>query len=214
MQYLTLTRSDISCELNRVAKTMNSPTFEDVKAAERIVKYINGTLDHGVTFSGTDTQLYAWADASFESERGGFSRSSIVFSLGKNSGAFLSKSFTQLIRSLSTQESEIQALSEAARYVLYFRYILNELGIHQDPTVIYEDNNAAISFAKGESDFDRTKHIARHYRFIAQQYEFGELDVVRIDTADQRADQGTKILHPPDHLRFTAINLNLSQQCG
>jgi hypothetical protein len=84
--------------------------------------------------------------------------------------------------SLSTQESEIQALSEAARYVLYFRYILNELGIHQDPTVIYEDNNAAISFAKGESDFDRTKHIARHYRFIAQQYEFGELDVVRIDT--------------------------------
>jgi len=80
---------------------MNSPTFEDVKAAERIVRYINGTLDHGVTFSGTDTQLNAWADASFESERGGFSRSSIVFSLGKASGAFFSKSFTQLIRSLS-----------------------------------------------------------------------------------------------------------------
>ena len=68
-----------------------------MQAAERIIRYINGTLDYGMTFSGTSTQLYSWADASFESERDGFSRfsrSSIVFSIGEYSAAFLAKSFT------------------------------------------------------------------------------------------------------------------------
>ena len=211
LQYLTNTRVDILTELNRVSKTMNDPSCEDVQAAERIVRYISGTLDYGLTFSGTSTQLFAWADASFESERGGFSRSGIVFAIGENSGAFLAKSFTQHIRSLSTQESEIQALSEAARYVIFFRMILEEIGIPQERNVIYEDNNAAISFVKGESDFDRTKHISRHYRYSAQQYELGNIDVVRIDTKNQRADQVTKILTPSDHKSHSAINLNLSE---
>ena len=163
-----------------------------------------------MTFSGTSTQLYSWADASFESERGGFSRFSIVFSIGENSAAFLAKSFTQHIRALSTQEAEIQALSEAARYVIFFRMILQELGFPQERNIIFEDNNAAISFAKGESDFDRTKHIPRHYRYAAQQYDEGNIDIVRIDTASQRADQGTKILPPTAHQAQTASKLNLS----
>ena len=57
-------------------------------------------------------------DAAFESKKDGYSRSGMVFSIGQNSGAFLAKSFTQLIRSLSIQESEIQSLSEATRYVI------------------------------------------------------------------------------------------------
>ena len=163
-----------------------------------------------MTFSGTSTQLYAWADASFESERGGFSRSSIIFAIGEQSGAFMAKSFAQHILALSTQEAEIQALSEAARYVIFFRMILNELGFQQERNVIFEDNNAANSFAKGQSDFDRTKHISRHYRYAAQQYDEGNIDVVRIDTANQRADQGTKILSIAAHRTQTAANLNLS----
>ena len=89
--------------------------------------------------------------------------------------------------------------------------ILEEIGIPQERNVIYEDNNAAISFAKGESDFDRTKHISRHYRYSAQQYELGNIDVVRIDTKKQRADQATKILSPSDHMEHSAINLNLAE---
>ena len=115
------------------------------------MRYISGTLVYELTFSGTSTQLFAWADVSFESEREGFSRSGIVFAIVKTSGAFLAKSCTQHIRSLSTQESEIQALSEAARYVIFFRMILKEIGIPQERNVIYEDNNAAISFVKVES---------------------------------------------------------------
>jgi hypothetical protein len=45
LQYLTNSRPDIICELNKVAKKMVDPTAEDVTAAERIVRYVNGTLD-------------------------------------------------------------------------------------------------------------------------------------------------------------------------
>jgi len=213
LQYLTNTRIDILTELNRVAKNMDKPSPEDVIAAERIIRYISGTLDYGLTLGGSeDTTLYAWADAAFESEKDGYSRSGMVFSIGQNSGAFLAKSFTQWIRSLSTQESEIQSLSEATRYIMFFRYLLEELGIPQSPTIIYEDNNAAISFAKGQGDYDRTKHISRHFRFCADQVRANTIVVERIDTDKQRADQQTKILDPYLHKQHTAVNLNLKNQ--
>lgn len=211
LQFLTHTRIDIATDLNKLAKCMNAPTQYHYDAAINIAQYVASTPDYGISFQTSEdgVRLVAWADASFESENGGYSRSGITFSIGQDSGAFLAKSFTQWIRSLSTQESEIQALSEATRYVMYFRFILEEAGFPQDPTIIFEDNNAALAFARGQGDYDRTKHITRHFRYCFDRSADGNIDVVRIDTRDQRADQFTKTLSPSDHARATAINLNL-----
>jgi hypothetical protein len=92
---------------------------------------------------------------------------------------------------------------------MFFRFILAEAGFPQDPTIIFEDNNAALAFARGQGDYDRTKHITRHFRYCFDRSADGNIDVVRIDTRDQRADQFTKTLSPADHARATAINLNL-----
>jgi hypothetical protein len=110
MQYLTNSRPDIICELNKAAKTMSAPTKEDITAAERIIRYINGTLDHGITFSGNGPcQIVGYSDASNQSETGGYSRTSIILSLGEGNGAFVAKSYTQTLLGTSTQHSEIQA---------------------------------------------------------------------------------------------------------
>ena len=211
LQYLTNTRVDILCELNKAAKRMADPTLEDITAAERIVRYVHGTADFGITFSGTGpVQIVAYADASFQNEKGGYSRSSIVFSLGQDNGAFLAKSFTQAYLALSTQHAEVQALSEAARFAVYFRNISTELGFPQEAIVIFEDNNAAIAFAKGESEFDRSKHILQQHRYCVEQQSLGTIKVEKIDTKLQRADQGTKILESAEHSVHTARNLNLS----
>ena len=211
LQFLTHTRIDIATDLNKLAKCMNAPTQYHYDAAINIAQYVASTPDYGISFQTSEDgiRLVAWADASFESENAGYSRSGIAFSIGQDSGAFLAKSFTQWIRSLSTQESEIQALSEATRYVMFFRFILAEAGFPQDPTIIFEDNNAALAFARGQGDYDRTKHITRHFRYCFDRSADGNIDVVRIDTRDQRADQFTKTLSPADHARATAINLNL-----
>jgi len=211
LQYLTNTRPDILCELNKVAKTMAAPTLEDVTAAERIIRYIKETLDYGITFSGKGScQIVAFADASHQSEKGGYSRSSIVLSLGHDNGSFVSRSYTQTLLATSTQYSEIQCLSDTTRFAVYFRNISAELGFPQEPVEIFEDNNAAKAFAKGEGDFDRTKHILSHYRYCVEQQSLGFIKVEPINTKLQRADQGTKILPHAEHALHTARNLNLS----
>lgn len=214
LQWLTRTRLDIMTELNLLAKQMHAPTTRTYHRALQLALYATNTAHYGLTLGTSEDgiRLIAWADASFESEKEGYSRSGIVFSIGADAGAFLAKTFTQYVRSLSTQESEIQALSEATRYVMWFRYLLEEAGYPQDPTPIFEDNNAAISFAKGKGDYDRTKHISRHYHYCQDRYADGSIDVIRIDTKEQRADQFTKILAPVDHASATAINMGLHSQ--
>jgi Reverse transcriptase (RNA-dependent DNA polymerase) len=213
MQYLTNSRCDIICELNKAAKTMSAPTAEDITAAERIIRYINGTLDHGITFSGDGPcQIVGYADASNQSETGGYSRTSIILSLGEGNGAFVAKSYTQTLLGTSTQHSEIQALSDATRYAVYFRNIAAELGLHQEPIPMFEDNRAAESFTKGESEFDRSKHILQQHRYCAEAQGLKFISVLPIDTKLQRADQGTKILPPLEHAFHTALNLNLANR--
>ena len=193
---------------------MHAPTTRTYHRALQLALYATNTAQYGLTLGTSEDgiRLIAWADASFESEKEGYSRSGIVFSIGADAGAFLAKTFTQYVRSLSTQESEIQALSEATRYVMWFRYLLEEAGYPQDPTPIFEDNNAAISFAKRKGDYDRTKHISRHFHYCQDRYADGSIDVIRIDTKEQRADQFTKILSPSDHASATAINMGLNSQ--
>ena len=211
MQYLTNSRCDIIAELNKVAKTMSDPSAEDITAAERIIRYIKGTIDYGITFSGDGPcQVVGYADASYQSEKGGYSRTGIIMSLGESNGAFVAKSYTQKLISTSSQHSEIQALSDATRYAVYLRNIAAELGIPQEPVPMYEDNEAAKSFAKGESDFDKTKHILQMHRFCTEMQDKGLIIVQPIDTKLQRADQATKILLPSEHKAHTAINLNLA----
>ena len=185
MQHLTNTRTDILAELNKVAKTMSDPSAKDITAAERIIRYIKGTLDYGVTFSGDGPcQIVGYADASYQSEKGGYSRTSIIMSLGEGNGAIIGKSYTQKLISTSTQHSEIQALSDATCWAVYLRNTAAELGFPQDPVILYEDNEAAESFAIAESDFDKTKHIHTHYTASgsAEMQYNGLIVVKQIDT--------------------------------
>jgi hypothetical protein len=193
---------------------MHRPTAADLAAAMRIVAYIAATVDYGICFSSTasSANLHAWADASFESEtsRGQESRCGYLFMIGNVSGAFHFKTHVTVIDPFSTQESEIQALSEATRYILFFRALLAEVGLPQGPTPVYEDNNAATTFALGDSDYDRTKHIYRHYRICAQKHQTLVIVVTPVGTADQRADPLTKIMGPSDQAHWTELNLNLA----
>lgn len=64
LQYLTFTRSDIAFIVTAVCQYMNSPTdihFSDVK---RILRYLQGTLQHGIVYSSqSQAHLTAFSDS-------------------------------------------------------------------------------------------------------------------------------------------------------
>ena len=54
-------------------------------------------------------------------------------------------------------EAEYMEASEAGKEILWVRSLLSELGYSQEePSLLYEDNKACISFSKNATAHDRT----------------------------------------------------------
>lgn len=64
LQYLTLTRPDIQFAVNLVCQKMHEPTLSDFHLMKRILRYLKGTLQMGLTLeSNTYTQVRAYCDS-------------------------------------------------------------------------------------------------------------------------------------------------------
>jgi histone deacetylase 1/2 len=64
LQYLTLTRPDLSYSVNKVCQFLHAPTTTHWTAVKRILRYIQGTLKVGLTFQKSSSSLLsAFSDA-------------------------------------------------------------------------------------------------------------------------------------------------------
>jgi histone deacetylase 1/2 len=64
LQYLTLTRPDLAFAVNRVCQFLHSPTEEHWSAVKRILRFVHGTLDHGLLLSpSASSSLTVYSDA-------------------------------------------------------------------------------------------------------------------------------------------------------
>jgi hypothetical protein len=57
LQYLSLTRPDISFSVNRMCQYMSSPTTVHWVMVKRILRYLRDTIDLGLRFSKSNSML-------------------------------------------------------------------------------------------------------------------------------------------------------------
>jgi hypothetical protein len=64
LQYLTLTRPDLSFSVNKICQYLHAPTTTHWTTAKRILRYVKGTLKVGLTFQKSNSSLLsAFSDA-------------------------------------------------------------------------------------------------------------------------------------------------------
>jgi hypothetical protein len=63
LQYLTLTRTDISFVVNRECQFLHSPTDLHMAAVKRILRYVQGTVDMWLNFRRSSLTPRAFSDA-------------------------------------------------------------------------------------------------------------------------------------------------------
>ncbi|KAF5462671.1 hypothetical protein F2P56_018659 [Juglans regia] len=64
LQYLSLTRPDISFTINKVCQFMHHPSISHWAVAKRILCYLKNTIDHGLLLRcGSTSQLSIYSDA-------------------------------------------------------------------------------------------------------------------------------------------------------
>jgi histone deacetylase 1/2 len=57
LQYLTLTRPDLSFAVNKICQFLHAPTTTHWTAAKRILRYVQGTFKVGITFQKSNSTL-------------------------------------------------------------------------------------------------------------------------------------------------------------
>ena len=146
--YSTRTRPDITYAVSTTARFSASPTKSHWTAVKRILRYVKGTFDLGLLYSGEENvTLIGFSDADWAGDQNDRkSTSGYIFQISNAAVSWRSKK--QSCVALSTAEAEYMALSSAFQEAAWMRQLLAGLiGIKVDslsPTLIFEDNQSTI----------------------------------------------------------------------
>ncbi|KAK1692440.1 hypothetical protein QYE76_009137 [Lolium multiflorum] len=183
LQYLTLTRPDLSFSVNKVCQYLHAPT----------------------TAHWTAVKHADWAGC-LEDRRstGGFA----IF-VGPNLVSWCARK--QATVSRSSTEAEYKALANATAELIWVEALLRELGVRlQEKPCLWCDNLGATYLSINPVFHARTKHIEIDYHFVRERVASNRLAIKFISTKDQVADGFTKPL-PVKGLDEFKRNLNLSR---
>jgi hypothetical protein len=191
------TRPDIAHAVSVLSRFNQNPGLVHWNACKKFLRYLKGTAQHGLLLGGTDKQqLVGYVDANYgpdpDSRR---STSGYAFLFG--SASILSKSKLQHAITTSSCQAELAALFAASSETIWLRRLLSDMGYDANtPTMIYEDNQAAIKYSHTRESYGRMKHIDLKHKFIREHIKNGVLKLEFIRSDQNVADILTKSLTP------------------
>ncbi|CAN1283134.1 Retrovirus-related Pol polyprotein from transposon RE2 [Linum perenne] len=208
LQYLQITRPDISYAVNRLSQTMHSPSVSDWTQLKRVLRYLKGTPTHGITlYRHSSHHLSVFTDADWAGDTvDRRSTSAYVTYLGPNIISWSSRK--QRTVSRSSTEAEYRALATASSEILWLTSLLHEIGFPtQQPPTVWCDNIGATYLSRNPVFHSRSKHLEIDFHFVRERVASKHLHVAYISTKDQIADALTKPLPAP---RFSYLRLKLN----
>ena len=195
LQYLTLKCPDLALCVNKLSQFLQTPTVAQWNACKRIMRYVKGTLSHGLLFKPASlVTLEGYSDSDWATNIDDRkSISGICVFLGGNLITWSSRKQKAVAR--YSTEAEYRALSSAATDLMWVQHLLTEIGISfSQPLVLWSDNLGAQALACNPVYHARTKHIELDVHFIRSLISEHKLEVRYVPTESQTADVLTKPL--------------------
>lgn len=193
LQYLTFTRPDIAYAVQQVCLFMHDPREPHFDALKRILRYIQGTIDHGLhLYPSAPTRLITYTDADWggcpDTRR---STSGYCCFLGDNLVSWSAK--RQPTLSKSSAEAEYRGVANVVSEACWLRNLLLELHCPlRQATIVYCDNVSAIYLSSNPVHHQRTKHVELDIHFVREKVALGEVRVLHVPSRFQFADIFTK----------------------
>jgi hypothetical protein len=202
------TRPDIVFAVHQLAKWSHDPHEKHMIAGKRVLKYLKGTKEIGITYTRggpNPNRLLGWADADWAACKA-TRRSTSGYISTMNGGAISWKCRQQKSVATSTSEAEYVAASRASDDIMFLRRVLEEAGSKQTtPTPLYEDNRGCRMMSENPIANDRSKHIDYRVHALRERVNDGIVRLIDCATEDMLADIFTKNLPAPTFRRHRAV---------
>lgn len=205
LMYLSqCTRPDLAYAVGVLSQHLERPGHEQWKAVIHVFRYLKGTINLGIVYSGDDITTVAGqrsfempqshVDADWAGDRN--TRRSTTGYIFKLAGGPISwKSRLQPTVALSSTEAEYRAVTEAGQELIWLRNMMNLLGYGDSkPTKLETDNLGAMHLTTKSIFHGRTKHIEIQYHWIREVVSQGDMTVVHCPSTEMMADLLTKSL--------------------
>lgn len=197
LQYATLTRPELSYFVNKVCQFLSNPLEEHWKAVKRILRYLSGTLTHGLLLQPAPKHqplsLLGFCDADWAADLDDRrSTSGACVFLGPNLISWWSKK--QQLVARSSAEAEYRSMAQLAAELLWIQSLLQELKCKFQVPRILCDNLSTVTLAHNPVLHNRTKHMELDIFFVREKVLNKSLIVAHVSAQDQWADALTKPL--------------------
>ncbi|GJT64249.1 RNA-directed DNA polymerase, eukaryota [Tanacetum coccineum] len=206
LQYLTITRPDLSYAVNQASQFLHAPTDAHFQSVKRILRYVKGTITYGLIFRRPHSNsILGYSDADWarciETRRSTYGYS--IF-LGGNLVSWSAKKQPTVSR--SSCESEYRAMANTAAEIIWITHLLRELhALPPDRPTLLCDNKSALFMSQNPVSHKRAKHIDLDYHFVRELVASGKLYTKFIPTKLQVADIFTKSLPRPQFEYFRSL---------
>jgi len=201
---------------------MSCPGKEQCGAAEQIVRYLYGTMEHGITYmrggksaphldkddkippiqTGDSQLMGTYADAD-PAGGVGTRKNTSGYCIVINGGLMQWPSKLQAAAALSTAEVGTIAATEAAKQIMHMRPFYEELGFKSDAQgTVFENNVACISLTHGSQQSKRARHYRPRVHFLNEKPNDGTSAFEKAGTAEQLSDALTKSLPHASSCRY------------
>lgn len=186
-------RPDISLPVSFLATKMTKPDHYDDAKLTRVYEYLSGTQELGITLRPDSLTIHAWIDASYSVHSDYKSHTAIIVCIGETSGPVFTKSTKQKLMTDSSTFAELVALHDGVHVVESTLHLMRELGYHDGPAVVHQDNLSTMFLAnRGPGIVSKSRHIPVRFYYVHDCIERGVLTVVHCPTDDMRVDYITK----------------------
>ena len=207
----TCTRPDISFAVGMLGRYQSNPGLDHWKAAKKVLRYLQGTKDHMLTYKRSDhLEVIGYTDSDFagcvDTRKSTFG---YVYLLA--GGAISWKSAKQSVIAASTMEAEFVACFEATVQANWLRNFISGLGIVDSiakPLKIYCDNSATVFFSKNDKYSKGAKHMELKYFAVKEEVQKHRVSIEHISTDLMIADPLTKGL-PPKTFTGHVVNMGI-----
>lgn len=167
LQYTTMTRPDIVFSVNKLSPCMQDPRSEHWKAVKRVLRYLKGTINYGISFKACNNlNITCYTDADWATDPDDKkSVTGYCIFIEEKLISWCSKKQSTISR--SSTEAEYMSVASATTEIMWLQSILRELKLNSNiKATLWCDNQSAVYMTVNPILHFRTKHIEIDVHFV------------------------------------------------